>query len=227
MTGINRHIVKGMVIILAILLIAAVAGCSRAVSTTVTPRVTAPSTTPASVPGRNNGQPSGALGATIVASPTPEVTPAPTPTPAPSTAVPSTTAPVGSTSLPTPSNTPSFQVSGGTPVILITAPITVSSVTVGSVTVSVVISNFNLAANTGQPNADGEGHIIYYMDATPPIVRSLPATTAAGTWAESTDLSYTWQNVGAGYHYFSAQLVNNDGTSLLPAIRTTVYITAQ
>jgi hypothetical protein len=80
---------------------------------------------------------------------------------------------------------------------------------------------------TGQPNTSGEGHIIYYKDVLPPIIPNQAVTTDTGTYAESTAITYTWHNIAAGFHYFSVQLVNNDNTPLIPAIKTTVYVTGQ
>jgi hypothetical protein len=79
----------------------------------------------------------------------------------------------------------------------------------------------------GVAGVAGEGHIIYYMDVTPPNIQGQAATTDTGTYAESAATSYTWHNVGAGYHYFSVQLVNNDGTPLIPAVTVTIYVTVQ
>jgi hypothetical protein len=79
----------------------------------------------------------------------------------------------------------------------------------------------------GQTNADGEGHLVYYKDVVPPTVYNQAATTASGTFAESTAISYIWHNVGAGDHYFSVQLVNIDSTPLYTPVTFTVYITAR
>jgi hypothetical protein len=65
------------------------------------------------------------------------------------------------------------------------------------------------------------------MDVTPPNIQGQAATTDTGTYAESAATSCTWHNVEAGYHFFSAELVNNDDTPLFPAIIATVYVTAQ
>ena len=111
--------------------------------------------------------------------------------------------------------------------LLITAPLNVSTVPAGDVTISTIVSNFNLVDKIGQASVSGEGHIIYYMDVTPPTIQNQTATTATGTYVESTATSYTWHNVQAGIHYFSVQLVNNDSTPLIPPITVTVYVTVQ
>ena len=86
---------------------------------------------------------------------------------------------------------------------------------------SVVVSNFNLVDKQGQAAVPGEGHIIYYMDVTP------PGTAAAGTYAASINTSYTWHNVSPGIHFFSVQLVNNDDTPLNPVEMFSEYVNVQ
>lgn len=90
--------------------------------------------------------------------------------------------------------------------------------------VTVIVSNFNIANKIGQPNVQGEGHLIYYLDVTPPVTEGLPAVTSAGTYAEIADTSYTWQNVKAGSHFISIQLVNNDDTPLNPPVTWTEIV---
>ena len=63
----------------------------------------------------------------------------------------------------------------------------------------------------------GEGHIIYYIDVTPPMKAGEPALTASGTYFNTTDKVHVWENVSAGRHTFYVQLVNNDDTPLEPA----------
>ncbi len=71
----------------------------------------------------------------------------------------------------------------------------------------------------GKENVAGEGHFIYYLDAVPPIVSGLQATTGAGTFKSTTNDFQTWEEVGAGEHSFYIQVVNNDNTPLdLPLI---------
>lgn len=92
------------------------------------------------------------------------------------------------------------------------------------VSIATIVSNFKLVDKPGQTNTVGEGHLIYYRDVVPPVIQSQAAATAAGTYAETTAVTYTWHNVGAGDHYFSVQLVNNDGTPLLTPVTITVYV---
>jgi hypothetical protein len=87
----------------------------------------------------------------------------------------------------------------------------------GDVTVKAKVSNFNPVNKIGQTNVPGEGHLIYYLDVTPPTTPGKPAMTADGTFAETADASYIWPNVAAGNHFLYVQLVNNDGSPLTPA----------
>ena len=72
----------------------------------------------------------------------------------------------------------------------------------------------------------GEGHIIFYMDVTPPLKKGESALTAEGTYFITKDKVYVWENVPAGAHTFTVQLVNNDDTPLEPpaAVRAPVTV---
>jgi len=96
----------------------------------------------------------------------------------------------------------------------------------GRVTVETFVENFELVDKVGEANVPGEGHIVYYFDVTPPIKQDEQATTAEGTYAISTELSHTWNDVGVGPHVFWVQLVNNDNTPLEPASAVRVPVTA-
>jgi len=104
------------------------------------------------------------------------------------------------------------------PAIKVLEPEDGSEVAEGDITVEVEVSDFELVDEVGQTNTENEGHILYYMDAAVPTAPGKPATTAPGTFASTINTSYTWENVSAGTHNFSAQLVNNDQTPLEPAI---------
>lgn len=93
------------------------------------------------------------------------------------------------------------------------------------VTVTVRVSGFKLVNKTGQANVPGEGHIIYYLDVTPPDTPGEPALTATGTCAVSANTSCRWTNLNDGGHVFSAQLVNNDNTPLSPSVTVRVPAT--
>ncbi len=104
------------------------------------------------------------------------------------------------------------------PMIKILEPADGSEIPGGNVTVVVEVSDFELVNKLGQESVAGEGHIHYYMDAAVPTAPGMPAITAQGTYVPSENTSYTWQNVSAGMHNFSVQLVNNDHTPLEPPV---------
>jgi hypothetical protein len=116
---------------------------------------------------------------------------------------------------------------GGAPQAMITSPENGSLVNVGNVTVTSWVNNFNLTSESGRANAQGEGKVIYYMDAEVPMPEGKPAVTALGSYDVSGNESYTWDNVTAGMHNFSVQLVNNDLTPLDRPIADTVWVMAQ
>jgi hypothetical protein len=110
--------------------------------------------------------------------------------------------------------------------VTITSPEANVSVAAGNVTVSVNVTNLTLVEPTGQPNAPGEGHLHYYLDAVVPTNASAPAIPETGGYVVSANLSHTWENVTAGEHNLSVQLVNNDHTPLIPLVFETVNVTA-
>ncbi|MDD3858056.1 MAG: hypothetical protein PHP43_08415, partial [Methanoculleus sp.] len=111
--------------------------------------------------------------------------------------------------------------------ITIVEPMEGASVAAGNVTVSVNVTNFTLVEPTGQPNAPGEGHLHYYLDAVVPTNESAPAIPKTGGYVISTNLTHTWENVTAGEHNFSVQAVNNDHTPLIPLAFETVNVTVE
>ena len=83
--------------------------------------------------------------------------------------------PAPSSSTPTTSISPT----GLGPLVTIVSPLTNSVNAPGSLTVSIVVSNFDIANMIGQPDVAGEGHVIYYLDvANPPITPGKSALTA-------------------------------------------------
>jgi len=109
--------------------------------------------------------------------------------------------------------------------VTIVEPMEGASVAAGNVTVSVNVTNFTLVEPTGQPNAPGEGHLHYYLDAPVPTNESEPAIPETGGYVVSANLSHTWENVTAGEHNLSVQVVNNDHTPLIPLVFETVNVT--
>ncbi|GLI46614.1 hypothetical protein MBOURGENBZM_14060 [Methanoculleus bourgensis] len=126
----------------------------------------------------------------------------------------------GTTATPTANVTPTTEAN-----VTITSPEEGAGVPAGNVTVSVNLTNFTLVEPTGQPNAPGEGHLHYYLDAVVPTNASAPAIPETGGYVISTNTSYTWENVTAGAHNFSVQVVNNDHTPLIPLVFDMVNVT--
>jgi plastocyanin len=125
----------------------------------------------------------------------------------------------------TPSTTQTPPVSTtASPAIQITAPGSGNKFGIGSLTITVQVSNFTLVDQLGKANSPGQGHIHYFMDVDAPTTAGKPAVTAAGTFAATSDTSYTWTNVGGGSHKFSVELVNNDHTPLSPPVVETSSI---
>ena len=109
--------------------------------------------------------------------------------------------------------------------VTITSPEDNFSVAAGSVTIEVNLTNFTLVEPTGQPNAPGEGHLHYYLDAPIPANESAPAIPETGGYVISINDSYTWENVTPGEHNFSVQVVHNDHTPLIPLVYDVVNVT--
>ncbi len=109
--------------------------------------------------------------------------------------------------------------------ITIVTPEDGASLPAGSVTVTVLVSGFNLVNKIGQPNVPGEGHIHYFKDVIPPTEPNRPAVAAVGKYYPSASNTYIWEEVEPGTHVFWAELVNNDLTPLYPPIVAGVTIT--
>jgi hypothetical protein len=158
---------------------------------------------------------------------TPDAIAKPTPTSAISTSAsinPSATQSASPAVSPSPSASAST-FSGFIPIVQITQPLDESILPEGDVTVSVVISFFNIVDKLGKSNIQGEGHLVYYLDVEPPTGPGQPALSASGTSADVAKTSYTWQNVKAGLHLLSVQLVNNDDSPLIPPVTNAEFIT--
>jgi len=95
----------------------------------------------------------------------------------------------------------------------------------GDVEVRIYLQNFSIVPDTAQGNKAGEGHVIYYLNASAPLKQGAPATTTPGTFAVSTETSYTWPNVPPGQHTFTVQLVNNDNTPLNQPVTVRANVT--
>ena len=157
----------------------------------------------------------------VTPTPTVNVTPTPTVNVTPTPTVNVTPTPtVNVTPTPTVNVTPTAEAN-----VTITSPEEGANITTGNVTVSVNVTNFTLVEPTGQPNAPGEGHLHYYLDAVVPTNASAPAIPETGGYAISTNTSYTWEDVPSGEHNLSVQLVNNDHTPVIPLAADTVSVT--
>jgi hypothetical protein len=116
-------------------------------------------------------------------------------------------------------------VASGEGQIIILNPSAGETISSSAVTVNVFVENIKLADKSGQPNQPGEGHIIYYLDVTPPLGKGQSALTIEGSYALSNSKTHTWENVTAGPHNFWVQLVNNDNTPLEPPAAVRVPVT--
>ncbi len=110
------------------------------------------------------------------------------------------------------------------PNVVILSPGNGASLGAGGVEVRLFLEHFLVNTDFSSPNKIGEGHIMYYLDAVVPLKYGNPATSAPGTYVASTETSYTWPKVTAGQHTFTAQLVNNDNTPLLPPVAVRVDV---
>ncbi|MDK2891398.1 MAG: hypothetical protein PWR21_2030, partial [Methanoculleus sp.] len=153
----------------------------------------------------------------VTPTPTVNVTPTPTVNVTPTPAVNVTPTPTANV---TPTPTPAAEAN-----VTIVEPMEGANVTAGNVTVSVNVTNFTLVEPTGQANAAGEGHLHYYLDVPVPTNASEPAIPETGDYVVSANTSYTWENVTAGEHNLSVQLVNNDHTPIIPLAADTVNVT--
>ncbi|MEE8419329.1 MAG: twin-arginine translocation signal domain-containing protein, partial [Dehalococcoidales bacterium] len=89
--------------------------------------------------------------------------------------------------------------------VTITSPSSGAVIEGDSVMISVMLSNFSLVP-LGSENAEGEGHIHYYLDVDIPTAQGQPAVTAAGTYMATTDTSVTWEDLEPGNHTLGVQL---------------------
>ena len=122
---------------------------------------------------------------------------------------------------------PAISAEAAPPQIMITEPKENASLSAGNITVAVQVENFSLVNKLGKTNVAGEGHIHYYMDAKIPTTPGKPALSTPGTYAPTANTSFTWKNVTAGMHNFSAQLVNNDHTPVIPLVTAQVNVTVK
>jgi hypothetical protein len=111
----------------------------------------------------------------------------------------------------------------GAPILKILSPADGSSLSPGNLLLSINVENFIVSQeNMGVFNRNGEGHLIYYIDETPPAEAGVPANT--DTSKVSAELSHLWKEVKEGRHTLSVQLVNNDDTPLETPVVVSISI---
>jgi hypothetical protein len=116
------------------------------------------------------------------------------------------------------------------PTVEITSPLDDQALGSGDVTVRVNVNHFRTVDRQGEANADGEGHLHFYMDVDPiPGAPGQPAIPAGpnATWADLAVTSHTFYGVPPGAHTFAVQLVNNDHTPLDPPVDDSVAVTVR
>jgi hypothetical protein len=112
---------------------------------------------------------------------------------------------------------------GGPPQLSIVNPADGDTLPPGMVYLAVEVGGFIVSrVDMGVVNRAGEGHLMYYMDETPPTDPGVPATTERSI--VSTDTNHLWKNITEGQHTFSVQLVNNDDTPLDTPVTATVTL---
>lgn len=111
--------------------------------------------------------------------------------------------------------------------VLIISPSADSTQSASAVSIRIYVERLSLVDESGPPNIPGEGHLVYYLDVTPPLEAGKSALTGEGTCAVSTATTYKWDNLKPGRHIFWVQLVNNDNTPLTPPQAVRVYVTVE
>lgn len=109
--------------------------------------------------------------------------------------------------------------------VKITQPKNGSILSGGSVLVSASVDNIDLVQPGGK-NVAGNGHLVFLMDTkTPTVAGQTVSFSNKSLMYVTNETNYNWTNVTPGNHSFSVVLVNNDNTTLNPAINDTIYIT--
>ena len=129
------------------------------------------------------------------------------------------TTPTAPTTSPTTSPT-----TAAAPTLAITSPANGASLPEGNIIVNIQVTNFNIVDKQGQANVTGEGHVHYYLDVDAPTEAGKPAVPTSGIWAHVATTTHIFDNVTAGAHAISVQLVNNDHTPLVPPVVAKINI---
>jgi hypothetical protein len=130
------------------------------------------------------------------------------------------------------SASPSFAASPspvpGGPAVAFETPADGSTVPAGNVTLTAAVTGFEVVDKIGNPPVPGEGHLVFYVgvDYVPTQPGRL-AHTAPGTFAVSTQPTYTWPGLEPGKYGIAVQLVNNDDSALQPPVTAMATITVQ
>ena len=130
------------------------------------------------------------------------------------------------TAAPTAASSPSPVPSG--PQVALESPADGSTVPAGNVVLTAEVTGFRLVDMIGTPPKPGEGHLVFYVgvDYVPTEPGRLAYTTP-GTFAVSTEPTYTWPNLSPGKYGIAVQLVNNDDSALQPPVTAMATITVQ
>jgi hypothetical protein len=123
------------------------------------------------------------------------------------------------------SPSPSATVKTGAPSIKIAVPDNGDTIISSYVEVCVDVKNFQMQDDMNIPNAEGQGHIHFFLDTEPPT--SPGASPPANAHDATTFDCYIFGNVAPGKHTISAQLVNNDSTPVQPSTFDSITVTVE
>lgn len=101
----------------------------------------------------------------------------------------------------------------------ITTPRNGSTILTRNVTVGIQVTAFRIVNKLGKANESGEGHLHFAMDA-----ETTDDADHSSRLIDVPDTVVTWEDVPPGSHTFSAQLVNNDHTPLVPPVIASVAV---
>ncbi len=105
----------------------------------------------------------------------------------------------------------------GNPSLIVSSPTSKQQVVGNSVMVKLTVNNFNLTDyKTHSKVVSGQGHVHLWLDQT--------KTDPASAVKIFTD-SYTFENVKPGSHVLTAELVNNNHSSLVPPVTSKIEFT--
>jgi plastocyanin len=107
------------------------------------------------------------------------------------------------------------------PAVNIIAPAEGGIIASSNVTVTIAVDNFGLTDNLTTTGGQREGHVIYYLDVTPPVHQGRTAMTQRGSYTAATATTCTWQDVRPGTHVLGVQLVTGgDEPLIVPEVVT-------